>query len=157
MERSSQIKYLAFMEEYIRVSGLYSSGTEEDLKKIEHALGIALPACFRELFLRMGWFAFRFNGMSDYSSSRYKEMQRDAREIAADMNSPLATDGNFFVFALHGPHSLFWFFRLDEGDDPPVYRFNEVTGAPEKLEDHLSLYIREQGWYQRFLKESGRS
>ncbi len=53
-------------------------------------------------------------------------------------------DENIFVFSYYGPNTVFWFFRLNEGDDPPVYAYGDDADGLEKMNDRLSDYIESQ-------------
>lgn len=57
-----------------------------------------------------------------------------------DKNYKLPSDA--FVFYMHQGYQ-FMFFRLSEGDDPPVYFFGEGEGLdkPKLLYDHFSSFL----------------
>lgn len=100
--------------------------TPEEVERLEQWKGHRLPEAYREILLWMGrWGGGLLRGSECfYGDLRY--IQSEARELLAENQFPEALPEDAFVFFMH-QGCQFNFFRLDEGDDPPVYRYLEGT------------------------------
>jgi len=149
-----RLKYLHFLKDYMDFRNRSSYSTNDAVNKIEEELGIKFPLAYRELYLITGApFAFAFHPHTDFIFDQYKAMLDCAKAITAEDGSVLMDDPQVFVFALFKPYSFFWYFRLDEGDDPPVYQYGDDTEEQAKIAGSFSSYIKTMPWYQRYLNE----
>jgi len=152
----TQYKYLDFLETYQQDQGTLRRGcTVAQIDAIEEQWGVKLPLAYRELYQIKGYGGFAFFEGNDYRFNEYEQMRIDAAEIAEPESKVLVEDPNTLVFGLYGPFSRFWFFKLDEGDDPPVYEFDE-SRTWHKIADSFSDFIRAQDWYQHYLQQTNR-
>lgn len=99
--------------------------SDRDINKLESKYNIKLPAVYKDFLIEMGRGADEFMLGSSYSYEKLFSMQDSAKELLEENNFrqlPL----NSFVFWMHQGYQ-FAFFLLDDGDDPPIYHFDEVT------------------------------
>ena len=85
------------------------------------------PSTYNEFLKRMG--NGTRNGFLQGSSCFFNELENLKEwslELLKENNSKLILSDNDFVFWMHQGYQ-FSFFKLDEGDDPPVYYYTEVT------------------------------
>lgn len=83
---------------------------------------IKLPKAYLE-FMRYTGYGQYFVG-SDYKMSDVKQLNGWAEELLEENDFPQKLPESGFVFWMHQGY-MFYFFRLDEGDDPPVYYYSE--------------------------------
>lgn len=148
---NAEYLYLNFLLDYKKYFEITTACTESEVKKIEAGLKIKFPQAYRELYLLLGKKrAFNITSENGYDFPDYKGMQAGAREIT-DRNGILLDYDNIFVFSVFEEHAVISFFRLDEGDDPPVYEYEGGSEEYEKVTEHFSDYIRRMGWYEGFV------
>jgi len=149
--KEAKYLYLHFLQAYKEYSEITSSCTKEEIKGIEAALRIKFAAAYRELYLLLGKkHAFNITAENAFKFPDYKGMQARAKEIT-DRNGIMLDHKNIFVFSVFEENGIISFFRLDEGDDPPVYEYEEGSDDYEKVTEHFSDYIRRMGWYEGFV------
>jgi len=143
--------YLDFLLEYKEYSEITSSCTEDEVNGIEAGLKIKFPRAYRELYLLLGKKrAFRIMAENSYSFPDYKGMTAGAKQIT-DRNRIELDYKNIFVFSVFNENGIISFFKLDEGDDPPVYEYEEGSERYEQITKHFSDYIKQMGWYEGFI------
>ena len=81
-----------------------------------------LPAAYLE-FMRYAGNGLFWVG-SDCDFQTVPELREWAKELLAENSFPLPLPDDAFPFRMHQGY-MFWFFRLSEGDDPPVYFYTE--------------------------------
>jgi hypothetical protein len=112
--------------------------SEEEVHALENQLGRALPAAYREFLLLMGQ---RTGGLLGGTNWLYEDLevsQDDAVELMRRDRFPVLLPSDAFVFLMHQRYQ-FMFFRLTEGDDPPVYYYIESDNEIA-LKIHASRY-----------------
>ncbi len=98
--------------------------TEEEVRSLEHQIGRSLPGAYREFLLWMGHSTGGLLRGSDYRYQDLISLQKWAVELMEEDGFPDPLPGDAFVFLMHQGYE-FDFFRIGEGDDPPVYYFLE--------------------------------
>jgi hypothetical protein len=83
-----------------------------------------LPLAFKEVLLLMGHEAGGFLRGSEFLYDDLAQLTNIAAEMLQDARFPERLPPDAFVFFMHQGYQ-FNFFRVCEGDDPPVYRFYE--------------------------------
>ena len=116
--------------------------SEKDVHTLEDQLGQTLPAAYREFLLLMGR---RTGGLLGGTSWLYDDLeviQEDAVELLRRDRFPVILPPDAFVFLMHQRYQ-FDFFRLTEGDDPPVYYYLESDDeiALKIVSPHYSVFI----------------
>lgn len=94
--------------------------TDEEVAALEQRIGHTLPAAYREFLRWMGHSGGYFLERRDTFYSDLEDLQEYAPRLlkANHITTPLPND-TFVFFVLRG--FFFFFFRLSEGDNPPVY------------------------------------
>ncbi|MDQ2715867.1 MAG: SMI1/KNR4 family protein [Chloroflexota bacterium] len=101
--------------------------TEEEVRSLEDTLGFSLPATYREFLLWMGHArgAGNFLRGSDCFYEWLPLIQGWAVELLEENGNPEVLPEDAFVFYMHQGYR-FYFLRLSEGDNPPIYYYTEV-------------------------------
>jgi hypothetical protein len=99
--------------------------TEEEVCTLEKQLGLSLPGAYREFLLWMGHDSNTFLVGSTWAYNRLWDLQKTAQELLEENGFPQSLPRQAFVFFMHQGYT-FNFYCLDEGDDPPIYRYNEA-------------------------------
>ncbi|MEK3794613.1 SMI1/KNR4 family protein [Paenibacillus sp. FSL R7-0204] len=70
------------------------------------------------------------------------ELKEWAVELLDENNFPKKLTDNQFVFMMHQGY-MFWYFNLDESDNPSVYHYDESLDLTDfrKVSDTLSEFI----------------
>lgn len=113
--------------------GQFVPCSKEEVQALENQLGQTLPAAYREFLLLMGRKAGGLFWGTNWLYEDLELMQEDAVELMRHDKFPVILPPDAFVFLMHQRYQ-FMFFRLTEGDDPPVYYYIES-------DDEISLKI----------------
>lgn len=111
------------------------------IEKIERHHGARLPLTYVEFLYAMGVRAGRFMEGSSMFYNEIFDLREGAIEVLAENNFKPLPD-NAFVFYMHQGYQ-FAFFKMDEGDNPPVYYYSE--GRPqddfERTDDSFTAFL----------------
>lgn len=120
-----------------------------DMMQIKEMVdGEKLPEAYLKFMKYAGRGYVMFKG-SDYSIKdidRFKELKEGALEVLEECNFKKRISDDQFVFMGHQGY-MYWFFNLNDGDNPPVYFFEETyddiytQGDFIKLSDTFSEYL----------------
>ncbi len=112
--------------------------TEDEVGTLEQQIGISLPGAYKEFLLWMGHRAGGFLRGSDCFYDSLPPLRAWAMRLLweNDYAEPLPEDA--FVFSMHQGY-LFYFVRVSEGDDPPVYFYSEAMDPPAFIIEHPNL------------------
>ncbi len=125
--------------------------TEDEIRMLEQQLGLPLPGAYKEFLLWIGHGAGGFLRGSDCFYDHLPRLRAWAMRLLWENGyaEPLPEDA--FVFYMHQGY-LFYFVRVGEGDDPPVYFYSEAMETPafiiehpnlaDFLNDQIDVYIR---------------
>ncbi len=132
--------------------------TKEQVKEIEEAAGNKLPKCYLEFLESMGRYMDEDKNKPDYYDygnfvgttvfyPSIKWLTESVKEELTDEGSDLELPENAFVF-YDSQGILNAFFKLDEGENPPVYGYEEgyEGNSFPKIADSLSSF------YERHLE-----
>lgn len=122
--------------------------TEDEVKALEEKLGRTLPEAYKEFLLWMGKGVGKGNLMAGedffvWNWEKEQEMLKLVRELFEEDEFPGELPEDAFVFLFHQGYS-FLFFRLSEGDDPPVYLWIESETSFQKISEHFSDWLLER-------------
>ena len=132
-----------FFEYLSKIGKEYNIVSDTDFDAfIKDLAPINLPKAYLE-FMRHAGYGRYFVG-SDYGINEVKNLNRYAGELLEENDFPHRLSENDFVFFVHQGY-MFYFFRLDEGDDPAVYYYDECTNQTEfvKCSDSFTDFIIE--------------
>jgi hypothetical protein len=103
--------------------------TEQDIETLQKQLNCTLPLAYKEFLLWMGRGAGQFMTGSLFFYDDLEDMQLLATEMLEEDEFPQLLPTDAFVVWAHQGYQ-FTFFRLNEGDNPPIYYYREMQ--PEK-------------------------
>lgn len=144
--------YMDFLLEYKEYFSVEAACTEEEVTEIEKKLGVEFPRSYREVYLILG--KHRGFGVIDdnsYNFPQYEEMRKGAEELISLCEIDFVLDENMFVVGCFMENAMFYFFKLDEGDNPPVYRYVEGDKGYKLVADSFSLFVQQRLWYNGYL------
>ena len=100
-----------------------------------------LPNCYIKFIKRAGNGMQMFRG-SDYSFEYISTLKKWAIELLEENEFVKKLSENDFVFMMHQGY-VFYFFNLEEGDDPPVYYYGEGENMDNffKISDTFSGFL----------------
>jgi hypothetical protein len=118
--------------------------SEEEILKLEEHIGRELPQAYKEYLATMGKYSGIVNAGTDCFYEDLFELNQDALELLLQNKIEIQLSDDAFVFCMHQGYQ-FLFFKLDEGENPPVYGYSEGNVAPnfEMLCDSFSNYLME--------------
>lgn len=146
ISESKEFKYLHFLYQYTLVRNIkYPIINDMEIDDIEKQWNISLPLVFREFFKIIGKYGIFFIGSNEFQTHQYFEMRAFAKSEVEMAGNPIMFNDNIFVFSAFPPHRRFWFVKLDEGENPPVYYFEDEA---VKEYDSVVECIKSMGWYQ---------
>lgn len=122
--------------------------TEKDILVIEKKYGFKLPMTYRIFLKIMGKGAGNFMKGSFWMYDDLQLINEDAYSLL-EANTFRELPDNAFVFWMHQGYQ-FAFFIFGEGDDPPVYYYNETM----RLEDFIKSFDKLSEFYYTELLES---
>ena len=112
--------------------------TTEEINILEKQLKISFPGAYREFLLWMGHGAGRFLRGAEFFYGRLFVLLDWANEVLEENHFPGNLPQNAFVFYMHQGYE-FAFFIVGEGDDPPVYYYNETIARSSFAVKHNSF------------------
>jgi len=104
---------------------------EKEIEEIEMFIKGRLPKAYREFLLLMGHSCGQFLQGSDCFYKILKDLQVYAQDLLREDHNSGVLPEDAFVFFMHQGY-YFLFFRLTEGDDPPIYSYLENMAQPEQ-------------------------
>lgn len=116
--------------------------TLEDLEAIKNfANGKNIPKAYLEFYKHMGNGVRFLRGHSCFRNEIFK-LKEWAEELLNENGFQSKLSENDFVFWMSQGY-MFCFFRLDEGDDPPVYYYCEGKGLSSfyKIAESFSSFL----------------
>lgn len=98
--------------------------TPEQLQQLMQMVGnLRLPSTYLQ-FMGYAGNGIRFFKGSSYTMREIENIQTWAQELLSEDESLEILTSNDFVFFMHQGYQ-FYFFKLDEGDNPPIYYYEE--------------------------------
>jgi len=131
-----------FTELNVDEPGSLKPCTEEEVSALEQRVGRPLPGAYREFLLWMGHGAGRFLAGTHFLYEQLPQLKEWATELLEENDFPEPLPDDALVFLMHQGYQ-FMFFRLSEGDDPPVFYYHEAVhkNSFERKYDSLSEYF----------------
>lgn len=101
--------------------------TDSEIAGIEQRIGHGLPAAYREFLVWMGHGAGDLFEGSNAFYQHLPSLLASAQELLQENNILTPMPNDAFVFFMHQGYQCM-FFRLAEGENPPVYYYGEGEG-----------------------------
>jgi hypothetical protein len=117
-----------------------------DIVEYEKKWSIKFPLAYKELLLICGKLRGSNFFRSNYYIDTYPELWSSVKEIIKENNSSFHFSKEIYIFSEFLEHGKFWFFRLDEGDNPPIYSYTFDLEILKKEYDSLTDCILAQQW-----------
>lgn len=143
MKYSGNMEFRAFFR-YLSSQDESNEYHELDNDTIQHFVDsfhtISLPIQYIEFMRYAGNGQFWRGSM--YKFSEVHKLKEYAKELLSENDFPHTLKDNDFVFWMHGGY-MFYFFNLDEGNDPPVYYYSECDDLSDfvKCSDSFTGFI----------------
>lgn len=119
----------------------FKGATSEEIAELEEYAGGKFPLAYRTFLQTMGKSAGRlFQGSHALISQRWSLRYRDFAQEMLSKHGGDELPEPTFVFLMHQGYQ-FLFFRLDEGDDPPIYIVTDSEPEPKLLSESFTTYI----------------
>ncbi|MFB8798281.1 MAG: SMI1/KNR4 family protein [Microcoleus sp.] len=123
------------------------SCTEEQIHSLERQYGLTLPMAYKQFLLWGGVCAGGLFEGSNYSYDDLSELREGAEGLLERDEFPEPLPKDAFVLMMHQGY-IFWLFKTSEGDDPPVYGYEERdVGVPpvpfKKISSSFSKFLEE--------------
>lgn len=116
--------------------------SEEEISDMEEFHAVELPEAYQSFMRQLGKGAGNFWMGSVWTYPEVKNLKEYAEDTVDLFDADFEFDEKDFVFYGLQGHTCY-FFNTAEGDDPPVYRYEEDRDEAEKLEDSFSEFISE--------------
>ena len=133
--------------------------SEAQISLIEESVGGKIPECYREFLRSMGmdtvpdktqenWYDYAgFTGEDVFFKDDILKLNNELQEQLDEDNRPdlQLLENDFVFFSSQG--YIYAFFKLDEGDNPPVYGYEEgyegntFPKLTESLQEFYELYL----------------
>lgn len=115
---------------------------EAEIRSLEDEASVKLPLVYVKFLMAMGSYASFLAGES-YLIEDVHDLRKGAEYTLKADNFNYILGADDFVFS-SSQGTAYYFFRLSEGEDPPVYYFMEGIGQlePVKLTGSFSDYLR---------------
>ncbi len=116
--------------------------TPSEIDKLEGWIHGLLPMAYKEFLL---WMGHNDGGFLQGSERLYYDLttiQEGAVDLLEENGFPEPFPPDAFVFFMHQGYQ-FAYFRLSEGDDPPVYYYLEGQPTIERVKEHYSGWLLE--------------
>ena len=149
---AAEYLYMDFLLGYKDYFEVRSGCTEEEVTEIEEKLKVKFPRSYREVYLILGkQRGFRFIDDNSYKFPQYEEMRAGAEEIISSCETDFSLEENMFIVGCFMENGMFYFFKLDEGDNPPIYRYVEGDKEYKLAAESCSLFVQQRLWYAGYL------
>jgi hypothetical protein len=120
--------------------------TAQDIETLQKQLNCTLPLAYKEFLLWMGHGAGQFMTGSLFFYDDLQDIQLLAVEMLEEDEFPQPLPTDTFVVWIHQAYQ-FTFFRLTEGDNPPIYYYKEMQAEKtfqqtiKRFSDYLTTEI----------------
>lgn len=155
---AAEYLYMNFLLEYKEAFEVKTACTEEELNELEKKLGIKFPRSYKELYLILGvHYGFGVIDENSFDFPDYIGMRKKALELISTSETDFQLEEDMLVFGCVVENDVFFFFKLDEGDDPPVYEYRRGDDSYTLIDKKFSSFVQRLAWYQGYLAFSARA
>jgi hypothetical protein len=124
---------------------------EEDIINYEEIMNVKFPLAYKEFLLICGKYRGSSFFTSNYYIDNYPKMWKLIKEELHLSKSPFKFSDSLYPFAEFLEYGKFWYFKLDEGDNPPVYSYIENHLFPQKEYATFTDCVKDQHWFKNNL------
>ena len=114
--------------------------SDTEIEEVTADVGRPLPLAYREFLAKMGRGAGKFYVGTDIFYPRVLGLTEAAHELVAEDEADLVLPEEAIAIIMHQGYQ-FMFVRADEGDDPPVYYYMELSGEFVQKANQLSQFL----------------
>ncbi len=107
--------------------------SESEIRLLEERLGVNFPYAYKFFLGMMGHSADHFFLGSDFTYNELEQLQDWAKELLGESDEYPNFPADAFVFIMHQGYQFF-FFYLNESDNPTVYGYLEGNSYFDKFE-----------------------
>lgn len=143
--------YINFYKYMVKTEELVKGCTDEEINSIVKLQNKSLPKAYLEFLKYMGNGNEILRGSSYTPSWFFDEdiegnalLQYSIDLLEENNNKDLKLTDNDFVFMLHQGY-MFYVIKLDEGDNPPIYYYDESIEPPQtkllKISESFSAFL----------------
>ncbi len=120
----------------------FKGATSEEIAELENYAGGTFPLVYRKFLEMMGQCAGRlFQGSTALLSQKWSlKFRAFAEKMLSDHGAETPLPESAFVFLMHQGYQ-FLYFRLDEGENPPVYIITDFEPEPKLLVDSFTNLV----------------
>lgn len=148
MSSEVNFRYMSFLNDlYERHDPNIEVCNEDELLELEKKWRTNLPLAYKEVFRikgKHGAFGLRRN---EFSVDEYDKMQEAVKDIISRNHLQINLN-EVFVFSCFASLGNFCFYRLDEGDNPPVYIYIEGDDTYHEAYRSFVEFIKDEDWYK---------
>ena len=116
--------------------------SESEIAGIEEFCHAKLPSQYRDFLLAIGHSGGKLFQGTDIYYRNLVGLQDAAKDLLKENGEDFDIPLDAFVFLMHQGYE-FDYFRLSEGDDPPVYQYVEGHGEPQIAWKSFSKFLSE--------------
>lgn len=137
---------IELLEQYLIESGLtlrsdFRGCSLGEIRQVENAFGLTLPAFYVAFLHKMGRDTGRFMKGSSVRYPELLKLRKYAEELLTETSTNFKLGKKDFVFFVHQGYQ-FAYFQADKGDDPEVWCFDERWDSPQKKWTSLSAFFK---------------
>ncbi len=132
----------SMIENDLATAGEIQGCSQEEVAQLEQHFNIQFPRSYREFLLTMGHQCGTLFRGTDILYPRRFDFAESVKELTEESKADFRLPEDAFVFSMHQGY-IFWYFRLGEGDDPPIYQYNENQPDSRRVAASLSEYLTE--------------
>lgn len=120
----------------------FEGATDQEITELEAYAGGKFPLVYRMFLQMMGRNAGQlFQGSDALISQRWSiRFRAFAQKIISEQGGSDSLPESAFVFLMHQGY-VFLFFRLDEGENPPVYVVTDSEPEPKLLSENFTNFV----------------
>lgn len=111
-----------------------------EIESLERKCRCAFPEAYKCFLAVMGKGAGAYMLGTDIFYGRISEFGLWLADAIRETRDPVAIPDDAFVFMSHQGY-VFCYFRLSEGDDPPVYQYIQGSGKVQREHDSFTLFL----------------
>ena len=114
---------------------------QRQIEMYEAEIQLPLPKAYKEFLLWLGESAGGFMGEYVLRGVYLRRNREDALELLAEHDCTELLSDDAIVFAWYNQGQGFGFIRASEGDNPPVYFYDDTKGRIVQTDPNLESFV----------------